>query len=136
MKIIKQETIDGKEVTVTEYTEDKHILEQIFSFPPAEPITITCVAGKHMNWTQFKDKMPIEGSRLLICGIIKTDPLERPGTNYMFMEFINYEDGLLKSDDDGQEWYEPYPDTYWMYQRDVPAPYPEDYWTNDGMDKI
>jgi hypothetical protein len=78
-----------------------------------------------MEWTQFKDKMPEGDCRLLICGIIDIDPLFQC-TDYMYMEFIDYENNLLKPDDDGQAWYAPDPETYWIYQKDIPTPYKED----------
>ena len=78
-----------------------------------------------MKWTQFKDKMPKDGSRLLICGKIDTDPMEQPDYPTVYMEFMDYKDGLLISDDDGQEWSSPEPEDYWIYQNSIITPFDE-----------
>lgn len=72
-----------------------------------------------MNWTQFKDKLPENNSRILIYGCVNGgiyDP------EWMFMEFVDYKDGLIISDDDGLPWYKPNPEDYWLYQKDIPTP--------------
>lgn len=75
-----------------------------------------------IEWKQFKDVMPEDDTRLLICGYIDTDPLYQ-SNRIQFMEFIDYKDGLLVPDDDGIEWHAPDPEDYWMYQKDIKTPF-------------
>lgn len=72
-----------------------------------------------MKWRQFKQEMPKENTRLLICGIISTDPLEQC-TNYMYMDFFHYDDGHIFIDD---KWYKPDPGDYWIYESHIQTPY-------------
>lgn len=74
-----------------------------------------------MKWKQFKDEMPQGACRLLICGIVRTDPLEQC-TNYEFMEFVNYGAyGFLYPDDNAR--FIPNPEYYWIYQKDIETPF-------------
>jgi hypothetical protein len=79
-----------------------------------------------MEWKHFKDEMPEGHCRLLICGKINDDPLTPSEYDYTYMEFIDFKDGLLVPDDDGQEWYRPDSEGYWMYQNDIKTPFEED----------
>ena len=75
-----------------------------------------------MEWKQFKNEKPEDDSRLLICGVINTDPL-RCCTNYMYMEFVDYRKGLIASDSETLDDCEPDPEDYWVYQNDIPTPF-------------
>ena len=76
-----------------------------------------------MHWKKFKDEMPKNNSRLLICGTLNTDPLTPPDEIYNYMEFVDFKDNVIISDDDGQPWYAPDEDTYWIYQSDIVTPF-------------
>lgn len=77
-----------------------------------------------MTWRKFSEEMPQGECRLLTCGIINTDPFEQC-TNYIYMEFVNYKDGMIIPDPNSpfQEPYEPDLEDYWMYQQDIKTPY-------------
>lgn len=78
--------------------------------------------GQPMEWTQFKDKMPERNDHLLICGKINTDPLEISTKNTCF-DLVYYSYGLILSECDDYQDYEPDPEDYWMYLDDIPTPY-------------
>lgn len=79
--------------------------------------------GLEVNWKQFKDEMPEDNTCLLICGKINTDPLSSTGNDLAYMEFIDFRNGLLVSDSDVYEDYEPDPEDYWIYKKDITTPF-------------
>lgn len=77
------------------------------------------------RWKRFRDAIPEEDSRILVCGFIDTDPLYQ-SSKPIYMEIVTYDDGMITADGDEHWTREPDPETYWMYLKNIPTPFDDE----------